>query len=121
MEYIKVEPELFETYLLKQKNIKDIERKRIYNKNKVCYLSTNYMSGFCLTTCGRLCHVFSLQKGLGKLAVKRALALGANRLSCYNERLVKYYEDFGFKLTIKQGSKHFMNYKGRVKGASVCL
>lgn len=112
-----VKPEIFEQYLC-MVNQNKIAKKRSYD-NKVCILAKNRHGGFALTKDGQLCHVFSLKPGQGTLAVKTALLLGANRLSCYGDDLPKFYEKFGFKVSVKQGDKNYMNIK-QIRGA-ICL
>lgn len=120
--YKKVSPEIFELSLNKIDHRGSIKKDRNY-KNKTCYLDLNSESGFALTSCGQLCHVFSCKKGMGSYAVLAAIELGANRLSCYNDKLEKYYKNFGFMTAVKEKAGEidkFWMVKKNVRGP-VCL
>lgn len=123
MNYKIVKPETFEIYL-KCVDQKDIRKNRSY-QNKTCYIAEDCNSGFALTSCGVLCHVFSTKKGHGKIAVKTAIKLGANRLSCYNDKLESYYKAFGFHTSVREpwemGSRFWMCLKQNAqRGGASC-
>lgn len=126
MKYRKVGPRTFEKQL-KLADQRFINKKREYDR-KVCYLDKDGKSGFALTEDGALCHVFSLVKGRGRVAVATALSMGANRLSCFGPDLVEYYKKFGFHLCViepqKSGlDKHWMCHKPNMqpKVVMACL
>lgn len=98
MVYKKVGHKEFEKYL-KKVDQTNLQKNRDYSK-KICFLDKDKKSGFSLTVDGALCHVFSLVKGRGKVAVAEAIKMGANRLSCFGDNLKKYYENFGFHVTL---------------------
>ena len=123
MNYVKVNPHVFETFLVKVDE-KFLSKNRDYTK-KTCYVDELGNSGFALTEDGALCHVFSLKPGFGVYAVEEALRLGANRLSCFQGYLPKYYQNFGFETVIKETysdkpDKYWMVYKRPAKGVTGC-
>jgi len=113
MDYKKVTPETFAIYL-KIAN----QRDKLY-RHKTCYIAYDCNSGFAITNSGLLCHVFSLKPGAGRLAVKKAIKLGAIRLSCYNKQQEMYYGTFGFYTTFRSNNKYWMCRKNI--GGAACI
>ena len=61
------------------------------------FVSSDYLSGFCVHPFGELTHVFSAVKGRGRFLVKCAKRVGARKLDCFDGYLVGFYSNLGFK------------------------
>lgn len=72
-----------------------------YKENNIkLYLSDSELSGFGLTEERELISVFSLPGAFqGKLAVDKAVQMGAVKLDCFDTKLVQFYGQFGFEET----------------------
>lgn len=115
-EYDVVSAETFEQYLSKA-NLNYINDRRSYD-NKTCYLSKDRKSGFALSYGGIINHVFSVKKGEGKKAIKKAIEYGGDRLNLFTEsNLENYYKKFGFKVFYKDNQKTFMGLQQKAKMA----
>lgn len=72
-----------------------------YEKENIrLFLSDSELSGFGLTPENELVSVFSLPGAFqGRLAVEKAVKMGAKTLDCFDTKLVQFYSNFGFKET----------------------
>lgn len=63
-----------------------------------------YQGGVGITRNNELVALFSLHKGVGKDLINVAVHNGADYLKCFDGKLVKYYEQFGFKEYAREGN-----------------
>lgn len=95
-DFDEVPPEKFESAISRHPNLSSVDANRDYSRKRT-YLSSDGMAGYAVTNEGELCHVFSLKPGRGAAAVQHAIAGGATHLNCFDGKLPKYYNQFGFQ------------------------
>lgn len=61
------------------------------------FVSSDYLSGFCIHPDGELTHVFSAVKGRGKYLIECAKMVGARKLGCFDGYLTEFYTSMGFE------------------------
>lgn len=69
----------------------------VHDNIRTAFLEVSGRGGCGVTYTNELVSLFSTEKGLGRKLVMGALYSGADWLNCFDGKLVKYYEQFGFK------------------------